>query len=194
MDLKSDARETESLWDQMTSMFEGRSSSGTPLKRDETALALDNEEAASYQQDEDLALLRAHQDQSEIERQEQERSLATGNDALAIMGRINVLSSDYMRLEATLSELIQRNKELGDDWNYYTNDLQDELTGLQQRQDISVKMEAIRSQGLKIQSQMKEILSELESYGVQIPKSGGKRPNTKRRKNRRKKKTKRRRI
>ena len=192
MDNRADADDTESLWQQMTSMFEGRSSSGTPLKEDEAALIADDNKAQEEEDAEHLDLLRAQQDLSEVRRQEQEKGLLEGNMALSIVGRINALTTEYMHLEATLSELVQKNKELGDDWNYYTNDSQDEISGLKQRQDISLKMEAIRNQGMKIQAQMKDILIELESYGVQIPKSGGRRSKTRGRKSRKKRKTKRR--
>ena len=153
----------------------------------------DDNKAQEEEDAEHLDLLRAQQDLSEVRRQEQEKGLLEGNMALSIVGRINALTTEYMQLEATLSELVQQNKELGDDWNYYTNDSQDEISGLKQRQDISLKMEAIRNQGMKIQAQMKDILTELESYGVQIPKSGGRRSKTRGRKSRKKRKTKRRR-
>ena len=193
MNLNQDANDSESLWQQMTSLLEGRSSSGTPLRNDPAVSSLDNPETASYQDDDEhLAFLRNEQDQNELQRQEEDRSLTTKNDALAIMGRINVLTSNYIRLEATLSELVERNRELGEDWNYYSNDSQDEVSGLRQKQDISLEMEAIRNEGLRTQSLMKKILTELQSYGVQIPKKGGRRKKTKGRMNRKKKKTKRR--
>jgi len=195
MSNQADSDETESLWKEMTSMFEGRSPSQGSIQQDETAMRDSYQKAEDDEQAAQLALLRAHQDRSEMQRQEQERSQSQGNMAMAIVGRINELTTQYMRLEATLSELVQENKELGDDWNYYTNDSQDELSGLQQRQSISLKMEAIRDQGAGIQARMKDILDELESYGVQVPKSGGRRGKTKgrRKKGRRKKKTRRRR-